>query len=92
MNRRNRTESAIFVSLMCSLLPEELQSELMYTKHFFISYLGLKLTDFIILLTFKATQVRLPGTMFSKGKVLSGSFLNLSVNLLMSAEVRKIST
>ena len=28
MNRLNETESAIFVSLMCSLLPEDLHSEL----------------------------------------------------------------
>ena len=28
MNRLNKTEYAIFVSLMCSLLPEDLHSEL----------------------------------------------------------------
>ena len=28
MNRLNKTESAIFVSLMCSLLPKDLHSEL----------------------------------------------------------------
>ena len=28
MNRLDKTESAIFVSLMCSLLPEDLYSEL----------------------------------------------------------------
>ena len=32
MNRLNRTESAIFVSLICSLLPEDLQSELILSS------------------------------------------------------------
>ena len=33
MNRLNKTESAIFVSLMCSLLPEDLYSELSSNKN-----------------------------------------------------------
>ena len=32
MNRLNRSESAIFVSLICSLLPEDLQSELILSS------------------------------------------------------------
>ena len=33
MNRLNYTDSAIFVSLMCSLLPEDLHSELILNLH-----------------------------------------------------------
>ena len=32
MNRLNKTESAIFFSLMCSLLPEDLHSELILSS------------------------------------------------------------
>ena len=32
MNRLNKTESAIFISLVCSLLPEDFHSELTYLK------------------------------------------------------------
>ena len=32
MNRLNKTESAIFVSLICSLLPEDLYSELILSS------------------------------------------------------------
>ena len=30
MNRLNKTESVIFVSMVCSLLPEDLQSDLFF--------------------------------------------------------------
>ena len=48
MNRLNKTKSAIFVSLMCSLLPEDLHSEFIS-----LTYLG------VVKLTIQRFQTRI---------------------------------
>ena len=48
MNRLNKTESAIFISLMCSFLPEDLHSGLILIYHDYIQWPVLARSNYII--------------------------------------------